>query len=254
MNRHFAHSQLTDPSVPYYFQIANLLRRRIGHGDLAPGMKLPNELELAHIFGVSKMPVRQALSLLASEGLLRRRRGQGTFISENLRKPKMLKLTGIIEEHVIQGMEGVLRLLGDEILPAPPHLADFFQISPGEELVRYRRVRVVEGTPICYVSNHVHAATAKRIRRSDLDKFGMFRLLEKRLGSPVRHVQQTIEARTADSEVAEHLSLEITAPVMYVETYVYGEGRTPLEYSQNFFRGDRYKYSVDLTSDGRRIG
>ena len=254
MNGHFPESPLADQFVPYYFQIANLLRRRIELGDLAPGMKLPNEHELAGLFGVSKMPVRQALSLLASEGLLRRRRGQGTFVAENLKKPKMLKLTGIIEDYVIQGMEGTLHLLAQESLPAPPQLADFFQVPQGEEIVRFRRVREVEDTPICYVSNYLRADLAKRVRRADLDRFGMFRIIEKRLGLAVRHVQQTIEARTADSEVAEHLSLEITAPVMYVETFVYGDHRMPLEFSQNFFRGDRYKYSVDLMSDGRRAG
>src|SRR3989304_662154 len=117
MNGHFPESLLADQFVPYYFQIANLLRRRIELGDLAPGMKLPNEHELAGLFGVSKMPVRQALSLLASEGLLPRRPVQGNIVAGNLKKPKMLKLTGIIEDYVIQGMEGTLHLLAQESLP-----------------------------------------------------------------------------------------------------------------------------------------
>lgn len=254
MNGHFPESPLTDQFVPYYFQIAGLLRRRIELGDLAPGMKLPNENEIARLFGVSKMPVRQALALLASEGLLHRRRGQGTFIAENLKKPKTLKLTGIIEDFATQGMEGTLRFLAEDALPAPPQLDEFFRIPPGETVVRFRRVRAVEGAPICYVSNYLPAGLAGRVRRADLDKFGMLWILEKRLALPVRHVQQTLEARTADSEVAGRLSIEITAPVMYAETFVYGDGRAPLEFSQNFFRGDRYKYSIDLTSGGRGAG
>lgn len=251
MDVQLSESQLADQYVPYYFQIANLLRRKIEQGEFAPGMKLPNENQIASTFGVSKMPVRQALSLLAAEGLLRRRRGQGTFIADNFKKPKMLKLTGIIEDYASQSTEGTLHLLGEETVPAAPLLAEFFQIPREEELVCFRRIRKVEASPICYVSNYVTANLAARIERSDLGRLGMFDILEKRLGLPVRHVHQTIEARTADSEAAEYLAAEITAPVMYVETFVYGDGRMPLEFSRNFFRGDRYKYSVDLRSEGR---
>lgn len=50
-------------------RIASALRSEIMHGDLAPGSKLA-QVSLAERFGVSRIPVRDALQILAGEGLV----------------------------------------------------------------------------------------------------------------------------------------------------------------------------------------
>ena len=50
-------------------RVADSLRDRIVHGDLAAGSRL-GEAELAGELGVSRTPVREALSRLAAEGLV----------------------------------------------------------------------------------------------------------------------------------------------------------------------------------------
>ena len=49
---------------------------------LVPGDKLPNEVELSQMLGVSRTTLREALRALASQGLLEARRGRGTFVSQ----------------------------------------------------------------------------------------------------------------------------------------------------------------------------
>src|SRR5918998_2538658 len=46
-----------------------------------PGDPLPSEAELCERFSVSRMTVRQALAELTNDGLVERRRGQGTFVA-----------------------------------------------------------------------------------------------------------------------------------------------------------------------------
>lgn len=60
--------------------IAHELRRLVAEGQLRPGDRLPPERELARLFGVSRVSVREALKTLASWNLLERRPGGGTFI------------------------------------------------------------------------------------------------------------------------------------------------------------------------------
>ena len=48
---------------------------------LAPGEKLPNEMDLARDLGVSRTTLREALHALASRNILEVRRGRGTFVS-----------------------------------------------------------------------------------------------------------------------------------------------------------------------------
>ncbi|MFP6890523.1 MAG: GntR family transcriptional regulator, partial [Nitrospinota bacterium] len=227
-------------------QIADLLRRQIELGDLAPGMKLPKELELAEMFGVSRVPVRQALSMLVSDGLLKRSRGHGTFVTDDLKKPKALNLTGIAEEFVSHGMEGEFRLFSVQDVPPSPRLAELFGLGQRESLTRVQRVRMVENVPFCYVINYLPSGIGRKIPNADFEKLSLLKIFENRLRIPLGEIHQTIEARTADKEIASLLSLGIMAPVMYVDTYVYRKEGTPLEYSQIFYRGDRFKYSVSV--------
>jgi len=61
-------------------QIVAQLRRLILEGKLQPGQRLPTETELAEKLAVSRASVREALSVLESEGLVERRKNEGTFL------------------------------------------------------------------------------------------------------------------------------------------------------------------------------
>jgi DNA-binding LacI/PurR family transcriptional regulator len=63
-----------------YSQISNAIRKRILSGDLAAGTRLPTEAEIAQQHQTSRGTVRQALSILVTEGLLERVQGSGTFV------------------------------------------------------------------------------------------------------------------------------------------------------------------------------
>jgi DNA-binding LacI/PurR family transcriptional regulator len=63
-----------------YRQLADQLRQDIYDGILSEGTQLPTEFEFAATCGVSRGTVRQALSLLAEEGLIKRVAGRGTFV------------------------------------------------------------------------------------------------------------------------------------------------------------------------------
>ncbi|MEE8600531.1 FadR/GntR family transcriptional regulator [Euzebya tangerina] len=60
---------------PAYAQVASQLRDKILNGALRPGDRLPVEVELAELFGVSRSTVREALRQLASHQLIETSRG-----------------------------------------------------------------------------------------------------------------------------------------------------------------------------------
>lgn len=68
------------PNLPA--SVASALRRRILQGDHGPGDQLPGNRELAAAFGVSMGSVREAISMLVSEGLIETRAGRGTFVAQ----------------------------------------------------------------------------------------------------------------------------------------------------------------------------
>lgn len=63
-----------------YIQIYNQILSEIQGGSLTIGDKLPSERELCNQFGVSRAPIRQALSALEMNGIIYSRQGEGAFV------------------------------------------------------------------------------------------------------------------------------------------------------------------------------
>jgi DNA-binding transcriptional regulator YhcF (GntR family) len=70
-----------DGPDPLFVQIKRAIARQILRGERRAGDRLPNEVQLAVQFGVSRQTVHEAIALLAREGLLVRRRRAGTFVA-----------------------------------------------------------------------------------------------------------------------------------------------------------------------------
>jgi len=64
-----------------YEEVAELLRQRIFSGELAPGSWI-DELKLAEAFGISRTPLREALKVLATEGLITMKVRRGAYVTE----------------------------------------------------------------------------------------------------------------------------------------------------------------------------
>jgi GntR family transcriptional repressor for pyruvate dehydrogenase complex len=69
---------------PAHEQVAAHIRAQIISGQLAPGTRLPNEVELAEVFGVSRTTIREALGGLVGQGLIVKTRGLtgGSYVAE----------------------------------------------------------------------------------------------------------------------------------------------------------------------------
>lgn len=70
--------------VPYYLQLAAILRAAIDRGEVPPGASLPSESELSKSHGISRTAIRNALDLLDREGRIRRVKGKRTVVSRRI--------------------------------------------------------------------------------------------------------------------------------------------------------------------------
>lgn len=88
-------------------RVADQLRERIQKGDFAPGAQLPTENVLVAQFGVSRTVVREAISSLRVDGLVKAHQGRGVFVCEDIsQQPFRLCSKNLSEkEHMEQAME-----------------------------------------------------------------------------------------------------------------------------------------------------
>jgi DNA-binding transcriptional regulator YhcF (GntR family) len=75
-------------AVPVYRQIVDQIKYQVASGMLRPGDRLPSVRELARRLPANQNTVLKAYELLTHEGLLSRRQGDGTFVTDT---PSILK-------------------------------------------------------------------------------------------------------------------------------------------------------------------
>lgn len=62
--------------------ISRQLLQQIEDGEYPPGTKLPTEMELAAQFSVSRVPIRESLSVLRAMGVITSKQGGGSYVEE----------------------------------------------------------------------------------------------------------------------------------------------------------------------------
>jgi len=87
-------------------KIANELRSMIARGTLAPGMRL-GQNELAEQFNASRVPVREALKLLSSEGIIEHDPNRGFFVTRlsSDEAQQLFTLRNLIEDELLKTVD-----------------------------------------------------------------------------------------------------------------------------------------------------
>lgn len=79
------------PRTPDYQRIVSEITEKISSGELKPGDRLPSISQLQKQYGVSAQPVKSALLVLQTSGLVEGHQGRGVFVVD--RTPRSDKAT-----------------------------------------------------------------------------------------------------------------------------------------------------------------
>jgi ABC-type glycerol-3-phosphate transport system substrate-binding protein len=108
---------------PLYLQVREILLKRIVDGLYPKGALLPSESRLSAEFHTSISTIRQALSTLVAEGVLNKRQGKGTFVSEQTLELSFLSWIGETERgdeilrELIRAFEGKHPAISIRLIP-----------------------------------------------------------------------------------------------------------------------------------------
>ncbi|EAQ31595.1 MULTISPECIES: pyruvate dehydrogenase complex transcriptional repressor PdhR [Idiomarina] len=80
-------------------QIVSQIEAMIVDGRFEAGQKLPAERELAQQFSVSRQSLREAIQKLEAKGLLERRHGGGTFVTDSVNESVTTPLFELLAKH-----------------------------------------------------------------------------------------------------------------------------------------------------------
>ena len=129
-------------SKALYQEVAELLRQRIFSRELEPGTWI-DELKLAEVYGISRTPLREALKVLASEGLVTMKVRRGAYVAEVSERDlqEVYHLLGLLEAdgaadvarqatdrqlHELQALHQQLERIAQD---TPPDREQFFAVN-----------------------------------------------------------------------------------------------------------------------------
>ena len=231
--------------VPLYLQIKEWMLEEIRSGRWPQRYKLPAEEDLAAAIGVSRGTLRKALAELVAEGVLEQIHGKGTFVTgSGIDQPLAQRLSAFSELLEERGIPYSTRVLRQELIQPDGRIGSLLRLEPGERVVYLARIRLVESCPVAYMENYVPARLAPGLERVDFRRRGLFRTLEQGYGLALAWGQRTFEALGAEGRVAGYLELPAGAPVFYIQQVVYLDDGRPVEYSDVWLRGDRFRMSA----------
>ena len=142
-----------EPVLPVYHQIRRTIKHWILDQHYCSKDKIPPEHELASQFNVNRMTIRQALSSLVDEGVLIRKRGEGTFVTsdEELIQAMSLKHISMTNVLFLPLMKSkTLTVVKAEVEPSPL-IRKKLELNANESsVVRIRRPASARRVPCVY--------------------------------------------------------------------------------------------------------
>ena len=240
--------------IPYYYQLKEYLARLIHTGVLKPGDRLPTEMEICSVSGLSRTVVRQAIQELENEGFFERFRAKGTFVARPKVQERLVQtLTGFYEDTIAHGQIPVTQVLNFEVIPATSKIAQELQVPAGDPVFFLKRLRFIDQEPILIVSTHIPRFMCPDLFRFDMSKHSLYGVLKENYHLIIRRARRSVEATAATPEDARLLGVDKGSPLLQlISTGYLGDGR-PLEYFIAHHRGDRAKFDVELlrSSEGQ---
>ena len=233
------------PGIARYVQLGALFRRRIETGEWIVGERIPTLERLTSELGVARATIRQALGELESEGLLRRYRAKGTFVTRRPAAPYAVQLAtdwaSLLNAHQGDTIE-VLATANVNRLPYPIDAP--LRYAPGYHYLR--RMHRRDGVP--YLLGHVYLESGifGRLPKKMLRTTPMLRLLKECKGVHIANAQQSLTIGAADVETAALLQVAINSPVAIVHRTAFDRAGTLIYYSLGTYRGDHLRLEMTL--------
>lgn len=232
--------------IPLYYQLKEILRSWITSGKFDSDGCFPSERELQERYGVSRMTVRRTLSDLVNEGFLIREQGRGSFVVKTRMQEQLRHLTSFTEDTKQRGLSSEAKVL-DFHIAVDAEAAEEIGVSDDEELIRLQRIRMVDGQPLALQTSFICHSLCPGLVERGLLAGSLYKTMEEGYGLRLGRARQTFEAKPADEYEAELLEIDVGQPVLVLARLTYLHDGTPIEYVRSTYRGDRYRFTVELT-------
>jgi GntR family transcriptional regulator len=199
--------------------------------------------ELCRMFGVSRMTVRQAVQDFVEEGLLKRRRGAGTFVAARKFEERFAPLVDADLDWADGDRPARIEVLTFEIQPCPDAMAPSLGVEPGEPVRYIRRLRHAGVLPIALDHRFLPLAVAEKAMPHGTARSIVHQIWEH---YDLERGEMALEAATAGADEERWLRVPAGEPVIVRRIRYVAAGDRPVMAGYTLYRADMVRYTVEI--------
>lgn len=235
-----------DSGEALHSQLFNILKRKIEHGKIKENDFLPSEAELQKIFDVSRITVRRAIADLENEKYVKKLHGKGTKVLPVTKHRDVSKFTSFTEEALALGETPESVILENDRRIVEEKIANKIGIGTTEKHYYIKRLFLINGRLVGVSSSYIFHQDMIPDHDEFIEKKSLYKLMESK-GILVSSASETIEAQMPSDILKAELYLGDNIPVIYRNRIGYDSSGNLIEYTNNYFNAERYKYKVNLS-------
>ena len=217
--------------IPVYLQIEQDLHRQIVAGDIVANSRLPRETELAKLYGVSRMTVRNALAALEAAGLIRRAHGVGTIVTAPP-APVTFDLSlmmSFADQIRRQGHKAGTQIDVQTIATPTRIIRRTLRLEEGENAVVIRRVTLLDQRPVVINTSWLSARRFSGLDTRELTEGSLWKTLTREYGVAPRATDDYVELVTASADEARLLRVADGSTLIRLTGTSYDGDGQPIE-------------------------
>nr|WP_235888131.1 GntR family transcriptional regulator [Neobacillus paridis] len=225
-----------------YKQIIDDLKEKIFSGQFAD-LKLPDERSLSETYQVSRSSIKRALTKMANDGIIFKKRGSGTFINPLYIKNESIfnyegSNLGVSDNFQMNGKKPKIKVLEFEVIPPTDELQRDLFLQPHDFVYKIIRLRLFEDEPFMIETGYIPIKIVQNLNQTIIEG-SIFHYLEDAHNLAVTKSFLSIYAEPSNSVDQELLNLKENEPISIMEGIFFLDNGTPFEFSQMRFH---YKY------------
>lgn len=235
---------INNAQTPLYIQLKDSIKDKITNEKYKLNDKIPTEIELSEIYGVSRITVRKAVKELVEEGYLVKKQGKGTFVSHKKLNRKIEYVAGFTDSCIQNGFKSSSRILQRKVIKASDELKNKLRLSAGEEVIYIQRKRYADNIPVMIENNFFAADSFAYLLNESLEG-SLYKLLKETHDiDAVNPGETTLELVMSDEKTSNILELPIGTPLFFMDTIIYDQNFIPIHAGHQYYLGDFYKFSI----------
>ncbi len=231
-------------------QVSERIGALISNGRWRPGEMLPNEVELASLFGVSQGTMRRALRMLVDTGVLVRQQGKGTFVAEFSRNEgsiyrRFIRLLPDREEDEASPSRSMMLYFERELPPEEVRVA--LELPLGVKTIHAARALNTSRGLVTHDELWANQEVFDKLTKENLGKHEetmLYAFYQRVCGVTITRCEETVKAKLMPEELRVQFGLPEHTPVIEIRRTAYTYGEKPVEYHVQRSLTDRYHYKI----------